>query len=185
MHIQRHLQIDADKGSYFGLHKVKIHYDFDWYLDYYLRPTKIGAKANPSTEAECFYQGFLVRDDSLLIVPLKDQPKIQRRSDSLGVMRGHDAGIPEIYSLIQLLQSQEVTHAYLTSKSTDGQYPNILTFSAQAPSSELYTPGKILPVSIDTVALEEYDRTNKMIEELDIVTRRVLTRLGRIDLITG
>ncbi|MBI2581598.1 hypothetical protein HYV87_00530 [Candidatus Woesearchaeota archaeon] len=144
MHLQRYLLSDRGRGVYFGEHSREHHWDFDWYKS----TDKIGITNNPSTEAEHFISGFLVREDALLIVPSPDYPKIKRKSDSFGLMVGDKTVSKNIYELIQLIQGQEITHAYQASIQEDGSYPRILTFSPAAPPAELYVARKIMPIEL-------------------------------------
>lgn len=146
MKLQRYLR-KSDKAMYFGDCFVKHTYDFEWYITE--NKNRIGIENNPSTEAESFVRGFLVRDDVLLITPSRVHPKIKRKSDSYGRMNEFESGIEEVYSLIELLQSQEKTYAFITSDQEDGTNSNILTFSLSAPPSDLYSMGKIMPIEIE------------------------------------
>ncbi len=138
------MQKEKGKGIYFGDCQRKHTYDFEWYLG-----KNIGVKNNPSTEAESFVRGFLVRDDKLIITNSKKYPKIARESDkTFGRMYGTDSGLEEISKLIKLLTTQKTSYAFISSEHEDGMCGSILTFSLSAPPSELYNSGKIMPVEI-------------------------------------
>jgi len=162
MEIQRHLQIKPDRGDYFGEYFTDHTWDFDWYFG----ENRIGVTNNPSTEAECFIGGFLVRDDNLIITPSKRSPKIVRASDSYGRMRGGDAGKRNVYDLIELIIGQETTHAFITSAGEEGNNRSVLTFSQITPPRELYKLGKTMPVEIDHHALEFERRMGERLERL-------------------
>ena len=140
MNIQRYLR-KGEKTIDFGEYFIVNRWDFDWYMG----ENKIGISSNPSTEAEHFMQGFFVRDDELIIRP-SEFPCISRTSDKFATMRGKSSGIREINNLIELIQRQETTHAFIASK--DGGYTGICTFSPIEPPSELYELGKVMPVKI-------------------------------------
>jgi len=144
-------------------------WDFNWYIG----ENRIGVTNNPSTEGESFMRGFLVRKDSITIVPSKKKPKIQRESESYGRMSGRSAGIKEVYDLIELIQGQEVTHAY---QATDEEgYGRILTFSPMAPS-KAYKKRIILPVDFDFEAAKEEEELERLIKGIDKKRNRVLKR---------
>jgi len=145
MELKRYLLKDREKGDYFGEYNKISTWDYNWFFG----KDKIGVTGNASTEAECFIGGFLVREkDALDIEPSQVQPIIRRTSDPIGRMSGTE----EVYNLIQLIQGQEVTHSYLSSPHENGKAPFILTFSKNAPSSELYNPGKSIPIFIHQAA---------------------------------
>lgn len=146
MQLQRYLRKDQDKAMYFGDHERKHTYDFDWYLG-----KNIGIKNNPSTEAESFIEYFLTRNDVLLITPSKEHPRIAISSNKkFARMSEFESGPEEVYKLIELLQSQEMTYAFISSDHKDGTFGDILTFSLTAPPDDLYKIGKIMPIEIES-----------------------------------
>ena len=139
MQLQRYLS-KHDRVIYFGKHSIVNTWDFKWYI----RKNQIGIAPNPSTEAESFISGFLVKDDKLIITPSQESPIIERKSDQFGTMYGRRSGTKEVYDLIKLIQRQETTHVFIASEYKDRSYGEILTFSPEAPPNKLYKPGKIM-----------------------------------------
>lgn len=150
MQIQRYIPKDETKVETFGEHYKEHRWDFDWYIG----DKKIGITGNPTTESQRFIGGILVADDELIITPSQRIPKIQRASEFYAVMRGNDGGLEEIGELVKLIQSNDITHMYLSSDRPEG-YAEILTFSPTEPSKELYEKGNILPIKIDEDAARQ------------------------------
>lgn len=164
MQIQRYLLKNKEQADYFGEHFRESSWDFEWFIGL----NKIGIVGNPSTEAECFMAGFLVGDERLLITPSKESPKIKRGDIPYARMSGHDSDIRNVYDLIELIQSQETTHAYIASDNPEKYGERILAFSTTAPSKERYQIGKVMPVVIDEEALRDeirYKEERKLMEE--------------------
>ncbi len=149
MQLQRYLLKRNWLGIYFGEHFREHSWDYEWFIG----ENRIGVTNNPSTEAECFIDSFLVRDDELIMIPSQISPRIERKSDQFGVMSGRSSGIKEVYDLIQLIRGQDTTHVCLTYENPEGGFPRILTFSTTAPPDRFYVSGKIMSVRIDEEAL--------------------------------
>lgn len=142
MQIQRYLQKEPTKGTYFGKHSQEHTPDFEWFIG----KDKIGIYSNNSTEADSFIEKFLLEKDRMIISFAGELPLIARESRSSAYMSGIDSGIEQVLDLIKLIQKQETTHAFITSEKEKGTKGNILTFSQNAPSGKLYSPGKIMPI---------------------------------------
>ena len=143
MEIQTYLLRESKTMDSFGEYFNVNSWDFEWYLG----EERIGITNNPSTEAESFMKGFLVREDKLIITPSDKRPMIQRKSDSYGRMRGNDGGLKEISDLVDLIFSQEKTHVFQTLDKK--RHDKILTFSPTAPNEENYEPKIVIPIIVD------------------------------------
>lgn len=149
MELHRYLLRDENEGECFGRHSWKNGQDFDWLFG----DSRIGIIKTPYTEDDTgrFIDDFLTTDDRLLVIPHNKSPQIARqyapeRYPALkNINMGHDKYMRKLASIIQ---SQDATHVFLSSKYEDGSHPDILTFSRQAPTEELYIKGRVMPVSI-------------------------------------
>lgn len=164
MQIQRYLLKNKELADYFGKITSEIHnYDFDWYFG----DNKIGIIPNESGESSYFYDGILVVDDALIIYPSEAHPRIGREIAKIGSINKHDSPSPDERSqLIQMIMSHDLIHLYISADRPDGivKYGGILTFSPIKPS-ELYTPGKILPVKTDKDIQSELEQKIQRMRE--------------------
>ncbi len=150
MELQRYLLRDENKGECFGRHSWINGQDFDWIFG----DNRIGIMKTQYSpdEAKHFFDDFLTTDDRLIVIPYKELPQIARQ-DMPGryltlknITIGHDKNVGK---LISIIQSQDVTHVFLSSQFSDGRHLDILTFSHQAPPERLYIKGRGMPVSVE------------------------------------
>lgn len=141
MRIQRYMHTDQQRLEDFGNSEVVYGYHFEWLLAH----GKVGMVPLPSTEAECFYNGFMVTDDTLLIFPHEERPSVRRQNKIYTTIGRTDSD--EVKRLIELLKGSDVVHAYLSNGS-------ILTFSETEPPGDLYRKSKPMPVEMDQAAVQ-------------------------------
>lgn len=145
MQLRRYQCKEKGKGVPFGEAESVQTYDYEWlFCD-----DQIGLLPRPSTEAECFYGGFLGRNNTGLIVTRTPRLCIERADNSFGRIvqgSGRAGNGEEISRLIGLLTSEGGAHACLTAQPP--YFAEILTFSRNAPSSERYTEVRPIPIEI-------------------------------------
>jgi hypothetical protein len=141
MELLRYFRKNLKESEDFGEFEFRHSWDFEWYMG----KGKIGIYPMPSTEAECFYNGFLSTEDALIIKPYV--PEISRKNNPLARIGTSDSGIKNTQDIIELLIAEDSLHAYISS--IDKKCSNILTFSLCAPSDGLYTKAKPMPINLE------------------------------------
>ena len=150
MRLERYLLKKGAEGiQYFGDHIEKYSYDYMWYFG----DKNVGIRNQPSTEAESFVRGLLVREsDALIVTPSATRPRIVRKSESYGMISGRSSGGFELINpLVELLQGTDVVHLYYTSLKLDGTgtfLHKVLTFSPEAPTMDVYVKGTPMEIII-------------------------------------
>lgn len=136
------------KGNLFsgsGEYERSTTFDYDWLL----QDGTIGILPQATSEAECFYGGFLGRSNNGLIVVRQPRLGMYRKDIPTGcIARAHgragEGG--EIEKLLDILTAVEGAHAFLTQESPQAR-ARVLTFSRQAPSADTYN--EVTPISIE------------------------------------
>jgi|SRR3989344_619044 len=155
INIQRYLLREKNKGELFGDIKSSIlEYGWEWYFG----DKKIGIVPRPTTESEVFYGGFLSADDELIVTKSNKYPGIERAKESMGRIDNHEKGPENLKKLVELILSESETFVFLTFRNQKNSRPEILTFSKEKPTDELYVPGKVLPIKVKSSYRDELEK---------------------------
>ena len=137
----------------FGPYEEAIGHHFIWLLG----EGKVGMSQLPSTQAESFYGGFVVADDTLVVKPSDKRPYIRRKNKAHTTLGGSEER--GVRHFIGLLEANDTLHAYLSKG-------EILTFSSSEPDSKWYEKAKPMPVEIDEEAVRQEGELRELLEKM-------------------